>query len=646
MKYSVKYIGTRHSINYKTMRALLSFPFNPLPTQKGVQIVVQLFTLFCGLQLLGLWYNYAYFPPLEETVYRATNMSVRFLWFQTIVCCLPSAILLAFYNYFENKYNILYKAAAHLWCVLVLLNITIFIIDTAYYSFKFGHIDRIAYDLWLRSIYITFGVFKKNIGFIAVLVFIFALLYRYFYKKFETIFIEKISFTRCFVVFFVAFMLLPGSSHPLSFLRYKIPVYPPQSVNGVYTFAYSLVFPYNYLAEPQFMPYAEAQKLVSQYHLLGANTHFYNDTAFQPKNICIILLESCSAEFLDKNNPQKPKTPFLDSLLQQSWNFQNAFANGVQSDDGVTATVAGIPLLMRDAYYTSAYLNKIKGFAHILQQKKQYSTHFYYNTEAYRWLSGEYGFERYYTHKTLNLQDSTSKWGTTNDHRFFRAAAKSFSQHREPFITTIFNTDTHYPFDNNPPEMAGRFTTVAHKYDQAFSYLDYSLRTFFYTVKNEKWFKNTIFVFVGDHYSRDEQHDKTLYGRYHVPLAFYAPDGSLPQKNDSTVIQQTDIGVSLLDILQYKGRAFSFGRSVLAVAKHRYSCNYQMGKYRIFDEYFMLETDESTMQPIALFLYKNDPQFLENVLQAQPEAAARLLQQLKATLQVHHKAMINGDLQP
>ena len=94
------------------------------------------------------------------------------------------------------------------------------------------------------------------------------------------------------------------------------------------------------------------------------NPNFYSETEmnaiFNPvfetkyldkpikKNVVVIILESFGDE-----NIHKGYTPFLDSLITQSYYFKNGFANGKLSIDAVPSTLSSIPSLMNTSIISS-----------------------------------------------------------------------------------------------------------------------------------------------------------------------------------------------------------------------------------------------------------------------------------------------------
>src|SRR5690606_9476528 len=90
------------------------------------------------------------------------------------------------------------------------------------------------------------------------------------------------------------------------------------------------------------------------------------------KNVVLLILESFGRE-----NIQRGQTPFLDSLIQKSYYFENGFANGKLSIDAVPSTISSIPSLMNKSFISSSYaVNDIYGLPKILKDHG-YDTSFF-----------------------------------------------------------------------------------------------------------------------------------------------------------------------------------------------------------------------------------------------------------------------------
>ena len=185
--------------------------------------------------------------------------------------------------------------------------------------------------------------------------------------------------------------------------------------------------------------------------------HIPRDTAkFRPDNVVVIILESFSREFFGALNPEKKAeqyggyTPFLDSLMQHSKNFVNAFANGRKSIDGLPSVISSIPSL-GVPYFLSPYSgNKINSLASLLEPNGYHSSFFHgapngsMGFNAFMNIAGVdqyYGMDQY-----ANDDDFDGLWGIW-DEPFLQFYAKQLNTFPEPFVSSFFSVSSHHPFE-------------------------------------------------------------------------------------------------------------------------------------------------------------------------------------------------------
>ena len=97
-----------------------------------------------------------------------------------------------------------------------------------------------------------------------------------------------------------------------------------------------------------------------------------------------------------------------------------------------------------------------------------------------------------------------------------------------------------------------------------------ALKEFFEQIKEEEWYKNTLFVITSDHTSPESDletyQNKT--GRYSIPIVYFMGDSSLNTKKiteyKNVITQQIDIMPTILDIINYPKPFFSFGKSIFS----------------------------------------------------------------------------------
>lgn len=367
--------------------------------------------------------------------------------------------------------------------------------------------------------------------------------------------------------------------------------------------------------------------------------------SFRKENIFIIVLESFGKEMVGHfNEYENSPTPFLDSLMQQSWNFENAYAVGFRSTKGIAAISASIPSLMEDPIMFSAYQsNQIDGLPNILQDKG-YTNAFFHGSNPgsmeFERFSKVLGYQEFYDRTRYPEQaDYDGNWGIW-DVPFFQFAADEVDKYNKPFTSLLFSLTSHHPyavedwFEKKYPDEKPIL--------RAIRYTDYALQQFFEKAKKMDWFDNTLFVITADHKGRGGTKEyRTNVGLYQIPLLFYKPNSITP-KQDPRVIQQIDIMPTVLDYLNNDVPYQSFGTSAFDTIATRYAYTYWNGVYQIIDDNFSYTT--RLEKSIGLYQYKIDSLFSYDYKGEKLEELEILDNQLKAAIQVHHDAMINNKL--
>ncbi|MEO6135182.1 MAG: LTA synthase family protein, partial [Ginsengibacter sp.] len=191
---------------------------------------------------------------------------------------------------------------------------------------------------------------------------------------------------------------------------------------------------------------------------------------------------------------------------------------------------------------------------------------------------------------------SVDVWGIS-DKRLFLEANNILKQQQKPFFAVIQTADNHrpytipeedrseFPLDEFPKDTLKKYGFSSNEELNAFRYTDFSFKKFIEAAQQEPYFKNTIFVFVGDHGIKGNTGntfpkvwDSEGLSAHHVPLLFYSPSLLQPARIHNTCSQldvlptvaglskigftNTTLGKNLLDTLptdvRYPNRAFLF----------------------------------------------------------------------------------------
>lgn len=380
---------------------------------------------------------------------------------------------------------------------------------------------------------------------------------------------------------------------------------------------------------------------------------FSNDSVFKKKNVVILIMESFSKEYIGALNKRlltspdyRSYTPFLDSLIEVSYVFTNAFANGHKSIDALPAIIAGIPSLMDDPFITSNYSsNKYNSIATILK-KEGYSSSFYHGgingTMGFDAFIKVAGFDLYYGKNEYNNDsDFDGNWGIY-DEPYFQYFAKQIDKTRQPFFNVIFSLSSHHPY-KVPEKYNGKFTKGTLEIHESIGYADFALRQFFESARKMKWFDNTLFVLTADHASISHlPYYKNKVGMYAIPILFFCNGDKKLKGIDTTVIQQTDIVPSILSYLNYQGNEVCFGENVFNKNITHFNVNYINGFYQLIIKNHALLFDGK--KSISLYDLKKDSLLTKNIISETPAITNELEVLLKAIIQQYNHALITNHL--
>jgi phosphoglycerol transferase MdoB-like AlkP superfamily enzyme len=358
------------------------------------------------------------------------------------------------------------------------------------------------------------------------------------------------------------------------------------------------------------------------------------------KNVVVIILESFGNE-----NVGRGYTPFLDSLITKSYYFKNGFANGIASIDAVPSILSSIPSLMNNSFISSSFaLNKIHGLPIILE-KEGYNTSFFHgsfngsqNFDQYAKVAG---FDHYYgKDEYVGKESFDGKWGIY-DEEFMQFFCNKLSSFKQPFFSSLFTISSHNPY-RIPDKYKGKFPKGNTKIQESIGYTDFSLRQFFKTAKKQSWYNNTLFVFSSDHTSSggDQAKDRTILGRFRIPILFFDPsEPKLVGVNENN-FQQIDIMPSILDYLNIKTDMVSFGKSYKSKNNFVVYCN-QGTYYYIQGDYYLAFANN---QSIGLYNWKKDILLKNNLLKTNKKIVDKMSRFLKAYIQTFYERVTNDAL--
>ena len=366
--------------------------------------------------------------------------------------------------------------------------------------------------------------------------------------------------------------------------------------------------------------------------------------SFKGRNVVVLILESFGQEYVGYYSKSTGYTPFLDSLLNESYVFVNAFSNGKQSVDAVPAILSGIPALLTKPFTESNYVgNRIPSLPGYFDQQG-YETQFFHGgvngTMGFEAFSQSAGIAHYYgmnQYPTVD-KDYDGNWGIF-DEPYLNYFAKELTKNDKPFFSVLFTLSSHHPY-TIPKPYTGKFPKGIYEIHESIGYSDYALKQFFTEAKKQPWYNNTLFVITADHTSHSErkfyQHGHGM-GMYAVPIAFYDP--STHWKGvDSTLIQHVDLYPTIVSLTGGHVKGKFFGRNALDQSATHDVLNYNYGgtfNYLLDSKQVAFNENRAT----GVYRFPLDSNMNENLLLDSSVKFGREENLIKAKIQAYFQHM-------
>lgn len=312
----------------------------------------------------------------------------------------------------------------------------------------------------------------------------------------------------------------------------------------------------------------EALKNVAEYYNweTADNAQTVNDSLFNKKNVVLILMESMSANQMSFFGNKKNLTPFLDSLASKSIFFTNFYSSGIHTNHGMFATLYSFPAILERNMMKGTNIPLYEGLPTVLKENGYRTMFFMTHESQYDNMNAFFrtnGYEEIYSQENYPSDKVVNSFGVQDDFLFDYAIDKisnpdSKEDATKPFFATLLSISNHPPYVI-PKYFQPKSSEIE---QQIVEYADWSLRKFFDEAKKQSWYKNTIFVLLGDHGALIGEAENEMPQSYnHIPLIIFTPD-SVPSICDGWGIQM-DVQPTLLTMLGIHSDIQNFGIDLL-----------------------------------------------------------------------------------
>jgi phosphoglycerol transferase MdoB-like AlkP superfamily enzyme len=297
----------------------------------------------------------------------------------------------------------------------------------------------------------------------------------------------------------------------------------------------------------------------------------------------LVICESFSAYKSSMWGNPLNTTPYFNGMCAQGLFFDNCYTPSYGTARGVWATITGIPDVELNK---TASRNPLMVDQHTIINDFNGYEKFYFLGGSASWanIRGVLTNNIHGLHLYEQADYKSPKidvWGIS-DKNLFLEASGVLAQQSKPFFAVIQTADNHRPFTipeedkkefsevSFPPDSLKKYGFEANDELNAFRFTDYCYRKFIEAAQKEKYFDNTIFMFIGDHGINGNAGtmfpaawtDEALTS-YHVPLLFYAPKLLKPQRLHS-IASQVDVLPTLAGLAGMPYRNTTLGHDLMA----------------------------------------------------------------------------------
>jgi phosphoglycerol transferase MdoB-like AlkP superfamily enzyme len=272
-------------------------------------------------------------------------------------------------------------------------------------------------------------------------------------------------------------------------------------------------------------------------------------------NIVLVIMESMSAGKMKRFGNTKNLTPFLDSIANVGLCFNNIYSAGIHTFNGIFSTLFSYPALLKQHPMNATEIPIYTGFSNTLKNFGYQNIYFTTHDEQFDNVSGflhANGFDKIVSQKDYPSSAILSTLGVP-DHYMFNFSIPLLNQlnnNKKAFFAAFMTASDHGPYiipDNIPfkPKQNDMREGIV-------EYADWAISQFVTDVSNQKWFDNTIFVFLADHGSVIGSNIYDMPLTYnHIPLIVYAPKLIKESKSIDEFGGQIDVYPTIMGLLGY-----------------------------------------------------------------------------------------------
>lgn len=282
-------------------------------------------------------------------------------------------------------------------------------------------------------------------------------------------------------------------------------------------------------------------------------------------NVVLILEESLGSDFIGALGDPRGLSPEFDKLCQEGLLFNNWYATGNRTARALEAVTTSLPPLPTESILKRDHSTNVFTLAHVLAERgyeRLFVTGGRGIFDGVRSFMTANGFNHFVEQGDFSNPLFKNAWGVSDEDMFHRAIDELDKLHQSgrPFFATLLTVSNHRPFTYP----AGRIDSVVQSRDNAVRYADWALGDFFREVCKKDFYKDTIFIVMGDHGARVYGSQLFPIRSYRVPVLVIDPEK--PGASEcNTLASSLDIAPTIMGLLGGSYRSVFFGREVLSL---------------------------------------------------------------------------------
>ncbi len=486
-------------------------------------------------------------------------------------------LFLSVFSLFRINNKLLISILTYFIFVLYLLAFLICAIDIPYFNYYFSRLTIVILS-WTSNAAFGFKMVFEEISYLIYFIVFLILSIAFFLilKKIKNYILIKHQNEKPFKWFYVKIMFFSIISLGIMFLgirgriEKKSPIkvgtayfsnyaFPNQlGLNPVFTFIQSYIDKLNPENETlHLIDNQTAIRLTNRYLKINNSIPFVREIKSElnplKSNVVVVIMESMSAGKMKRFGNQNNLTPFLDSIANQGYCFNNCYSAGIHTFNGIFSTLFSYPALLKQHPMNATEIPKFTGFSNTLKAYGYQNAYFTTHDEQFDNVSGflhANGFDKITSQKDYPSSAILSTLGVP-DHFMFHFAIPILNQlnsNNKPFFAAFMTASDHGPYII-PNDISFKPKNKDIKMGIV-EYADWSINQFIAEASNQSWFENTIFVFLADHGAvvGSNVYDMPL-SYNHIPFIIYAPEIIKEPKSINNFGGQIDVFPTVMGLL-------------------------------------------------------------------------------------------------